>query len=50
MQQSNFKGAFVLGLFIFLGLAALGHLLGLSAIKFKEYERSVTVKGLSERE
>jgi hypothetical protein len=50
MQQSNFKGAFILGLFIFLGLAALGHLLGLSAIKFKEYERSVTVKGLSERE
>jgi len=50
MQQSNFKSALVLGLFIFLGLALLGHFLGTSAIKFKEYERTVTVKGLSERE
>ena len=50
MQQSNFKGAFTLGLFLFLGLVLLGHLLGISAIKFKEYERTVTVKGLSERE
>ena len=31
-------------------LATLGYLLGDAAITFKEYERSVTVKGLSERE
>jgi hypothetical protein len=42
--------AFILGSFIFAGLAALGYLLGNAAIKFKQYERSVTVKGLSERE
>jgi hypothetical protein len=37
-------------MFIFLGLSVLGYLLGKAAIDFKEYERSVTVKGLSERE
>jgi uncharacterized protein len=42
--------AFFLGAFIFIGLAALGFLLGKAAIDFKQYERSVTVKGLSERE
>lgn len=42
--------AMVLGVFILLGLAALGWLLGDAAIRFKEYERTVTVKGLSERE
>ncbi len=42
--------AFTLGAFIFIGLAALGFLLGKAAIDFKQYERSVTVKGLSERE
>jgi len=40
----------VLGIFIFLGLSSLGYLLGSSAIKFKEYERTVTVKGLAEME
>jgi len=33
-----------------MGLAVLGFLLGKSAIQFKEYERTVTVKGLSEQE
>ena len=50
MEQRKNCNAFILGFFIFLGLSALGYLLGNSAIKFKEYERSVTVKGLSERE
>ena len=50
MQGNNRVSALVLGVFIFLGLTCLGYLLGKSAIKFKEYERSVTVKGLSERE
>jgi len=50
MNRQNNGGGFFLGLFIFLGLAALGLLLGKSAIQFKEFERTVTVKGLSERE
>jgi hypothetical protein len=35
---------------VFLGLTLLGYLLGNAAIQVKEYERTVTVKGLSERE
>lgn len=50
MQETSKASAFVLGVFIFLGLASLGYVLGNAAIKFREYERSVTVKGLSERE
>ncbi len=50
MTENNRVGAFILGIFLFLGLSTLGYLLGGSLIKFKEYERSVTVKGLSERE
>ncbi|MBN1521741.1 MAG: SIMPL domain-containing protein [Candidatus Aureabacteria bacterium] len=48
--MGNKVSAFLLGGFIFLGLSSLGYLLGSSTIRFKEYERSVTVKGLSERE
>jgi uncharacterized protein len=44
------KSAFILGAFVFLGLAVFGWLVGSSAIRFKEYERLVSVKGLSERE
>ena len=50
MRANRHSGAFILGVFIFLGLSVLGYLLGEAAIDFKEYERSVTVKGLSERE
>lgn len=50
MQDANRSGLAILGIFIFLGLAALGYLLGNAAIKFKTYDRTVTVKGLSERE
>ena len=50
MLDNNKANAFIIGVFIFLGLATLGHLLGSAAIKFKEYERTVTAKGLSERE
>jgi hypothetical protein len=49
-QAINRTSAFILGLFIFLGLTALGYLLGKTVIEYKEYERTVTVKGLSERE
>ena len=50
MKQENTLSAFLLGVSIFLGLSVLGYLLAGAAIRFKEYERSVTVKGLSERE
>jgi hypothetical protein len=42
--------ALILAAGLLLGLASLGSLLGEAAIQFKEYERTVTVKGLSERE
>jgi hypothetical protein len=48
--ESSKVSALIVGGFLFLGLTSLGYLLGSSAIKFKEYERTVTVKGLSERE
>ncbi len=44
------RPALILGLSLVLGLSALGYLAGKAAIQVKEYERSVTVKGLSERE
>ncbi len=50
MANKNHSGNFTLGLFLFLGLAVLGYQLGDSAIRFKEYERTVRVKGLSEKE
>ena len=50
MKQENTLSAFFLGASIFLGLSILGYLLAGAAIDWKEYERSVTVKGLSERE
>ena len=50
MQPSNKASAFILGTFIFIGLSALGYLLGNAVIEYKQYDRSVTVKGLSERE
>jgi hypothetical protein len=50
MKQENTLSAFLLGASIFLGLSVLGYLLAGAAINWKEYERSVTVKGLSERE
>lgn len=49
-EKNKSGGGFLLGLFIFLGLAALGYQLARAAITYKEYERTVTVKGLSERE
>lgn len=49
MQQNN-HGALILGVCIAIGLSALGYLLSNALINFKEYERTVTAKGLSERE
>ena len=50
MPTTNKTSALILGIFVFLGLSALGYLLGNAAIEFKQFDRSVTVKGLSERE
>lgn len=50
MSETNKTNHLILGLFIFLGLVTLGYLLSNAAIKIKEYERTVTAKGLSERE
>jgi len=50
MRESSGLSLLWLGLSIMLGLAGLGWLLGKAAIDVKEYERTVTAKGLSERE
>jgi hypothetical protein len=44
------SGLLGLGLTLLLGFAALGYLLGHAAVEVREYERTVTAKGLSERE
>lgn len=50
MADSNKFNFIFPGLCLLIGLAALGYLLGDAAIRFKEYERTVTAKGLSEKE
>jgi hypothetical protein len=50
MKDNSRIAALLLGVFVFLGLAALGYQLRGAVAKFKEYERTVVVKGLSERE
>jgi len=50
MSQTNGRGTYVLAIGVFLGLAALGLLLGRGALQVKQLDRTVTVKGLAERE
>jgi len=50
VKDNSKAAASILGAFLFLGLIGMGYILGNAAIKFKQFERSVTVKGLSERE
>lgn len=50
MKDNSNYPSLILGICLILGLATLGYLLGDAAIRFKEFERTVTVKGLSERE
>ena len=50
MSLGNTKTASIIGVSLFLGLTSLGLLLGNAAIEYKEYERTVSAKGLSERE
>ena len=49
-MNDGLKAATVLGAFVCAGLTLMGYLLGSSAIRFKEYERVVSVKGLAEKE
>ncbi len=50
MSLSSKTSAFILGAFICVGLVGLGCVIGKAAIEYKEYERTVRVKGLSEKE
>ncbi|HEY8385136.1 MAG TPA: SIMPL domain-containing protein [Porticoccaceae bacterium] len=49
-RAASVFSALIVGVCILAGLAALGYLLGKAAIDFRQMERTVTVKGLSERE
>ena len=49
-HRASATGPLLLGLCLLFGLAALGALLGRAAIEVREFERSVTAKGLAERE
>ena len=44
------KSAVILGLALVIGLSALGLLIGKAGVDYRQFERSVAVKGLSERE
>ena len=48
--ERSVASSFVLGAFLFVGLVGLGFLLARGVLNLKALERTVTVKGLSERE
>ncbi|MDG3088047.1 SIMPL domain-containing protein [Vibrio hannami] len=50
MNQKAFPAQAILGIFICLGLGILGYFISSAAIEYKLYERTVSVKGLSEKE
>lgn len=50
MTGSTWRSQLVLGASVFLGLAALGLLLGRGALAVRALDRTVTVKGLAERD
>jgi hypothetical protein len=50
MNASSIAGALALGLLLCVGLLGLGFQIGDSLVAFKAMERTVTVKGLAERE
>lgn len=50
MLTTSRSAALILGVFILFGLSSLGSLLGKAALDHKQLDRTVTVKGLSERE
>jgi uncharacterized protein len=50
MADNKRYDSFILGICLVMGLGLLGFLLGNALIQFKQSDRTVTVKGLSERE
>ena len=50
MENVSNKASIWLGLCLIIGLGVLGFFIQQTAVKYKAYERVVTVKGLSERE
>ena len=50
MLSNNRYSALILGICMVLGLGVLGYFFTEAVDRFKGYERTVTVKGLSERE
>jgi hypothetical protein len=50
MSARSTPAAFTLGLLLAIGLASLGYLLADGLLRFKALDRTVTVKGLAERE
>ena len=50
MEKHIRSSAAIIGISIVIGLAVFGILLDNAAVKFKSFERTVTVKGLAERE
>lgn len=50
MEKFNSKSFLILGFFIFIGLFSLGYFIQTGIVKFKEFDRTVVVKGLAEQE
>ncbi|CAH1527550.1 conserved hypothetical protein [Vibrio rotiferianus] len=50
MERISNKASIWLGLCLIIGLGTLGYFIQQTAVKYRTYERVVTVKGLSERE
>jgi hypothetical protein len=50
MNNKNLGAAFVMGILVCIGLALLGYFIASGIVKLKALERTITVKGLSERE
>lgn len=50
MTSANRSSAFILGLALFLGLIGAAYVLGQAALSHKSLDRTITVKGLAERE
>lgn len=50
MKESHFKSMAIFSASLILGMGLLGAFLGSSLIRFRSFERTVIVKGLSERE
>lgn len=50
MNNKNIGAAFVMGLLVCIGLALLGYFVATGIVRLRALERTITVKGLSERE